>query len=132
MIRRRALVVLLALASPAASAIPGLGPSEVVLPPQQLPLQGPVSALSTSVEGRYTLRPGLYAAARVDHLGFSEIVGATAGTLPWDAPVSRVEIGGGDSIQRNLLLKVSAQIDRRDGGRTRKAHMVAGQLVFWF
>ena len=46
--------------------------------------------------------------------------------------MTRVEAGGGYSIQRNLLLKVTAQFDRRDGGRVRKANLVAGQLVFWF
>ena len=38
-------------------------------------LPQPLGALSTSIEGRYKLRPGLYAAARFDHLGFSEVVG---------------------------------------------------------
>jgi hypothetical protein len=102
-------------------------------PPQQLPLDGPLSALSTSFEGRYKLRPGLYVAARFDHLGFSEITGATAGTLPWDAPVTRVEVGGGYSIQRNLLLKLSYQRNTRDGGLLlRMANLGAAQLVFWF
>jgi hypothetical protein len=95
------------------------------------PLGGPLGALATSVEGRYKIRPGFYVAARADHLGFSEVVGSKgAGT--WDASVSRFEGGGGYSIQRNLLLKVSGQFDRRDGGRTRTARFVAGQLVFWF
>ena len=75
-------------------------------------------ALATSVEGRYKIRPGFYVAARVDHLGFSEIVGSN-GPQTWDAPVTRIEVGGGYSIQRNLLLKVSVQFDQRDGGRTR-------------
>jgi hypothetical protein len=92
-----------------------------------------LSALSTSFEGRYKLRPGLYVAARFDHLGFSEITGATAGTLPWDAPVTRVEVGGGYSIQRNLLLKLSYQRNTRDGGLLlRMANLGAAQLVFWF
>jgi hypothetical protein len=52
--------------------------------------------------------------------------------LTWDAPVDRLEIGGGYSIERNLLLKVSGQFDTRDGGRTRSSRLVAGQLVFWF
>jgi hypothetical protein len=39
--------------------------------------QLPLSAMATSVEGRYKIRPGLYAAARVDHLGFSDVSGAT-------------------------------------------------------
>ncbi len=95
-------------------------------------MTGPLSAVSTSTEGRYKIRPGLYAAARYDHLGFSRITSATD-TLPWEAPVQRVEVGGGYSIQRNLLLKFSYQVDRRDGGVLRRsAKMAAAQLVFWF
>ena len=91
----------------------------------------PLRAAAASVEGRYKIRPGFYLAARADHLGFSEITGSK-GPATWDAPVTRVEVGGGYSIQRNLLLKVSAQDDRRNGGRTRHSRLVAGQLVFWF
>jgi len=102
-------------------------------PAQQLPLTGAVSALSLSVEGRYKLRPGLYAAARGDRLTFGDVTGATAGTLPWDAPVTRVEVGGGYAIQRNLTLKLSVQHNTRDGGVLAKtATLAAGQLVFWF
>jgi hypothetical protein len=92
----------------------------------------PLRAVSTSVEGRYKIVPGLYAAARFDHLGFSDIVG-TGTTAPWDAPVTRVEIGGGYSLQRNLLLKISYQLNRRDGGRLpTRGNLGASQLVFWF
>jgi hypothetical protein len=96
-------------------------------------LTNPLRSVSTSIEGRYKLMPGLYAAARVDHLGFSEITG-TSVTAPWDAPVTRVEIGGGYSIQRNLLLKLSYQHDDRDGGTIlpQTANLVASQIVFWF
>ena len=38
-------------------------------PADQLALQTPLDALSTSVEGRYKLRPDFYVAARFDHLG---------------------------------------------------------------
>ena len=86
-----------------------------------------------SIEGRYKLRPRLYAAARYDRLTFSDITGATAGTLPWDAPVTRIEVGGGYAIQRNLTLKLSVQHNTRDGGvLERAATVAAGQLVFWF
>jgi hypothetical protein len=102
-------------------------------PPPLLPIDGPLTAVATSIEGRYKIRPGLYAAARFDHLGFSEITGAAAGTVPWDAPVSRIEAGGGYSIQRNLLLKLSYQYNTRDGGvLLRTASLGAAQLVFWF
>jgi hypothetical protein len=92
---------------------------------------GPLRAAATSVEGRYKIRPGFYVAARADHLGFNEIAGSRE-SATWDARVRRIEAGGGYSIQRNLLLKVSAQFDSRDGGRTRESQLVAGQLVFWF
>jgi len=92
----------------------------------------PLRAVSTSVEGRYKLTPALYAAARLDHLGFSDLVGTQA-TAPWDAPVTRLEIGGGYSIQRNLLMKASVQHNARDGGRLRRrATLGAAQLVYWF
>jgi hypothetical protein len=101
-------------------------------PPLQQPLRTPLRAVSSSLEGRYKLRPGLYVAARYDHLGFSDVTG-TLETAPWDAPVSRIELGTGYSIQRNLVLKLSYQRNRRDGGLLlRAAHMTAGQLVFWF
>jgi hypothetical protein len=91
-----------------------------------------LGALSTFIEGRYKLRPRLYVAARFDHLGFSDVVG-TRETLPWDAPVTRLELGAGYSLQRNLLLKVSYQHNRRDGGvLVGVADLPAAQLVFWF
>src|SRR6266550_8019469 len=65
--------------------------SDWTLPIVRTPaLELPLRAVSTSVEGRYKIRPGLYAAARFDHLGFSEIMG-TARTDTWDAAVTRVE-----------------------------------------
>ena len=100
----------------------------IVRPPV---LDLPLRAFSTSIEGRYKIRPGLYAAARVDHLGFSEVTGLS-GTATWDAPLSRVEIGGGYSIQRNLVLKLSYQYNSRDGGRLRTLNLGAAQLLFWF
>jgi hypothetical protein len=101
----------------------------------------PLRAVSTSVEGRYKIVPGLYAAARAEHLGFSDVTGTSA-ILPWDAAVTRFEIGGGYSLQRNLLLKLSFQHNSRDGGPVpppparfalvRAANLASAQLVFWF
>jgi len=92
----------------------------------------PLRAVATSIEGRYAIIPGLYAAARVDHLGFSDLQGVLS-TLPWDAAVTRTELGAGYSIQRNLLLKFSVQHNARDGGRlVTSANPVAAQVVFWF
>ena len=106
--------------------------SQWTVPPLRAPLiDAPLRALSTSIEGRYKVRPGAYLAARFDHLGFDQIAGSN-GLRSWDAPVTRLEVGGGYSLQRNLLLKLAAQFDARDGGRVRKAQLFAGQLVFWF
>lgn len=97
----------------------------------RLQLASPLRAIGSYVEGRYKLRPGLYVAGRVDHLAFSDITG-TAGTTSWEAPVTRVEIGGGYSIQRNLVAKVSFQHDTRPAGRQHVTNLGAVQLLFWF
>jgi hypothetical protein len=92
----------------------------------------PLMAVSASVEGRYKINPALYVAGRVDHLGFGTVTGSQ-GRTPWDAPVTRLEVGGGYSIQRNLLLKASYQHDARDGGRlVTQGNLVATQVVLWF
>jgi len=106
--------------------------SDWTLPIVRAPnLDMPLRAFSTSVEGRYKIQPGLYVAARLDHIGFSQITGLTA-TDTWDAPVTRVEVGGGYSLQRNLVLKLSYQYNSRDGGRVHTLNLAAAQLVFWF
>ena len=106
-------------------------PIAVARPPR-FALQTPLDAVSLSLEGRYKLRPDLYVAVRYDRLGFSDQTTAAA-TLPWDAPVTRIEVGAGYSIQRNLLLKGSFQHNNRDGGRLQPiADLSAAQLVFWF
>jgi predicted porin len=93
-------------------------------------ISAPLRAASVMVEGRYKIRPRLYAAARVDRLDFSDVAGTTR-TAEWDAPVNRVEVGGGYSLQRNLQLKMSYQHNTRARGRT-KVNLSAAQLVFWF
>jgi predicted porin len=106
--------------------------SEWTLPVVSSPaISNPVRALAMELEGRYTLLPGLYAAVRAEHLAFSRIAG-TARLAEWDAPVSRVEMGGGYYLQRNLILRLSVQVNRRDGGRVRRSTLPAAQLLFWF
>jgi hypothetical protein len=87
------------------------------------------------VEARYKIRPGLYTAARVDHLGFSRITGTLFEGRPtsWDAPVTRVEAGAGYSVRRNLLLKVAVQRNWRTGVAFGARESVAGaQVLLWF
>ena len=95
-------------------------------------IDAPLRAFGVDVEGRYRIRPGLSAALRVDHLGFSEVTGSR-GALPWDAPVTRIEAGGGYSLQRNIVLKVAYQYNWREyTGSSRTAGMLSAQLLFWF
>lgn len=102
------------------------------LPVVQIPaIELPLRAVSASLEGRYRISPGLYAAARFDHLGFSRINGSS-GRDHWDAPVTRIEVGGGYSLQRNLVLKGSVQHNTREAGRNRSLVLGALQVVFWF
>src|SRR5205823_3016679 len=42
----------------------------------QRAIDGDLTAVATSIEARYKLRPGLFAAARYDRLGFSDLTGA--------------------------------------------------------
>ncbi len=94
-------------------------------------IDGPLSAFAMYVEGRYRILPGLYAAARVDRLDFSEVSGST-GSLPWDAPVRRVEIGAGYSVIRNVLLKVAWQRNWRDSIPPEATSLVSAQVQAWF
>lgn len=94
-------------------------------------LSSPLGALAFDLEGRYKIWPGVFIAGRVDHLHFSKVLGS-AGPATWDAPVSRVEAGAGVYLRRNLIWKVVYQGNWRDGGRLRKLHVGASQLLFWF
>jgi hypothetical protein len=94
-------------------------------------IEEPLSALGLFVEARYKLRPGLYLASRVERLAMGEIASGF-GSGGWDAPVTRVELGAGWSLHRHLLVKGSWQHNRREGGRVRENHLVAGQVLLWF
>jgi hypothetical protein len=115
--------------------------SEAVLsrwsvPAVQAPeLTGALRAWSGFVEGRYKIRPRLYAAARVDTLRFNDVKGTLLGgrPTPWDAPVARVEVGMGYSVRRNLLVKGVLQRNWRSGVLFGATQNVAGaQALFWF
>ncbi len=91
----------------------------------------PLDAVALLVEGRYRLLPGVHAAVRAERLDFNRVTGSTR-TAEWDAPVQRLEVGGGWSIWRNLTVKASWQHNRRDGGRVRRLNLGAMQISYWF
>lgn len=97
----------------------------------QLPtISMPLTARSAFVEGTYKLRPGMFVAARADHLGFNQVTGTTQ-TRSWDAPVTRFEAGLGYYFRRNLLGKATIQQNRRDGGLIKRRNQATVQLQFW-
>jgi hypothetical protein len=99
--------------------------------PAHGPAPVPLRAVAVALEGRYTFLPGFFGAARAEHLAFNRITGASRRD-EWDAPVTRVEVGGGYALQRNLSARVSVQMNARDGGRVERARLVAAQLLYWF
>jgi hypothetical protein len=111
--------------------------SDAVMSEWRVPVVGaprignPLRAVAVSTEGRYMMLPGLYAAARAEHLGFNRVETSTE-WMTWEAPVTRVEIGGGYYLQRNVILRMSIQHNRRDGGRVRVSTLPAMQLLYWF
>jgi len=109
--------------------------SEWQVPAVQAPLiKDPLRAWTAFLETRLKLRPGLYVAARGDHIGFSSLAGSYdyAQPLAWDIPVSRVELGGGFSPRRWIVLKASYQYNWRSSGPNDSASIAAGQVLLWF
>jgi hypothetical protein len=94
-------------------------------------IEEPLDAVGLFAEARYKLLPGLYLAARAEHLGFSELPSAV-GLQTWDAPVTRIEGGAGWAPRRHVQLKASWQHNWRDGGTVKENDLVAGQVVLWF
>ena len=92
---------------------------------------GALTATAVRAEARYRLWPGIHVAGRAEHLGFNTVSSPTR-RQAWDAPVTRIELGTGWTVQRNVMLKASWQRNLRDAGRVRHDTLVAGQLVYWF
>ena len=91
-----------------------------------------ISALGAWIEGRYRLAPRIHLAARADRLAFSSITGSNGVATPWDAPVTRLELGGGYLLRRNLVVRAAAQFNHRDGGRVRQRTYLSSQVAWWF
>jgi hypothetical protein len=95
-------------------------------------IEDPLAATAAWLEGRYRLTPRLYVAARGDRVVFSRVQGLHLPEAGWDADISRLELGGGWYLQRNLIAKAAWQYNWRDGGRDRTRGFLTGQLLYWF
>jgi hypothetical protein len=90
-----------------------------------------LSATAASIESKYAILPGAYVAVRAERLMFGRIA-ASGRADTWEAPVTRVEAGGGFYLQRNLIARASLQFNDRAGGRVTSSRLAAAQLLFWF
>jgi hypothetical protein len=95
------------------------------------PIDEPLKSAGISVEGRYRVGPGFTVGARFDHIGFSKLTGLHE-TLPWDAPVTRVEAGFAWTIARHVTARVSVQRNHRDRGPVTSSTLPAVQVSLWF
>ena len=98
-------------------------------------IEHPVAATASYVETRYRIGPRVFVAGRGERLSFSTIRGSRLfGGAPteWEAPVTRIEGGGGVYLQRNLTVRAILQHDWRDGGRVHERTYVSGQISYWF
>ena len=96
---------------------------------------GPVHATASFIEGRYRFTPRYFAAARADRLTFSRIRGQrlfAGAPTPWDAPVTRIEVGGGVYLLRTLTARAVVQHNWRDAGRVTSRGFLSAQISYWF
>jgi hypothetical protein len=94
-------------------------------------IPGRLRATSWLTEGRYTVAPGAYVAARIDSLLFNSLHGSYQHAT-WDADVWRAEVALGYALTRQLRVKLGLQHSRRDGGSVRRQTLGAAQAVLWF
>lgn len=95
---------------------------------------GPLKATASTIEAQYRVLPRLDAAARADWIRFSAIRGSLYGgrPTPWDADVSRLEVGASYRVARAWRLKLAYQHNWRwDTARVSRGYPVA-QLSTWF
>lgn len=90
-----------------------------------------LAARAVMLEGRLKVAPGLWLAARLEHLGFARVTGSR-GSFDWDAPVTRIEAGAGYMLHRNASLKAAWQHGRRDGGFVRRQDLAVVQVLLWY
>ena len=109
------------------------------VPPVEAPfVPSPLESWGVFVEARRKILPGLYAAARFDHVGFSSLTASppegsqTPLVTTWEAPVTRVEVGAGYNIHRNVVVKAVVQQNWRKEAAEQSDMVVAAQTQFWF
>jgi hypothetical protein len=83
-------------------------------------------------EGRYKLRPGLFAAARWSGLRFGDIDDGSGVERSWDYDTTRLELGLGYWVTDGVLGKLAAQLNDLNRRDTENDHILATQLSVRF
>jgi len=87
----------------------GLLYSEYAYCRYQSPYVGNLDSHAWYVEGKYTVIPGWYVAARFDRMTFTDVPVTTGGVAGWDANVWKREIGVGFKPSTRLIAKLVHQ-----------------------
>ena len=102
----------------------------------QTPTVGNLKLNSFYLEGKYTFLGGLYAAARVEGMYFSDLSAAGGQPQSWDADRTREEFGLGYRISREALVKLVYQRNGRESlpseSPAHVADLIATQLSLKF
>ncbi len=97
----------------------------------ETPWTGDLDVHGGYVEGKVTVLPGVYGAARWDRLEFSEVTDSGGAERAWEFPTRRFEAGLGYRASRALLLKGVFQRTRVDETTARRNRDLWGaQLSF--
>jgi hypothetical protein len=76
------------------------------------PYVGELGLSAWYVEGKWTVLPGWYLAARFDRMIFDDVSLASGGAAPWDADLWKREVGIGFKPSAHLLAKLVHQESR--------------------
>jgi hypothetical protein len=95
-------------------------------------LAGALGSRAGFVEGRYRIRPRWQVAARADRMVFSAVTNSAGVSLPWDAPVWRVESVVGYRASTRLEVRAGWQHNWRTAGRVHASGFPTLQALWWF
>lgn len=102
----------------------------------ETPTVGDLDVTSGYLEGKYSLSFGGFLAGRFDAMRFGDIADSTGAEYPWDANVTRFEVGGGYRFSRGAQAKVVYQRTNVDvenpAPAYRRLSLVAAQLSIAF
>lgn len=99
----------------------------------QYQLEKTIQAYTWYIEGQFFFLPELYAAARLDHMLYTDITDPSNGQkTPWGYDITRIETGIGYRPLPELLLKGVVQYNTLENPATKEITIVTLQAAFHF